>query len=292
VPTTAAPASAPAAGPAPLALRVSVTVSPTDHRVREESRQFRWQSGVRRFENPARRGVEERVRDAERAFRQADADASERGARCQAARDAWTRAAQCAGCPEQNAVDVACREADAADDLRTRRQRELDDVRRELANTPATFEEPEFQEVLYTVRVHAWIVRYTADITVGAGGPVRTSGAFEVNDEEHAGNARGGLDADPLSPPGASWFHAALSSSLARQTADLASGDLAQRARERRGACVGDAPVWTGAWLECWAEATLWGGTEPRGLDLLVGTAHAQDRAYPAGAAWPAPSCL
>jgi hypothetical protein len=94
VPTTAAPASAPAAGPAPLALRVSVTVSPTDHRVREESRQFRWQSGVRRFENPARRGVEERVRDAERAFRQADADASERGARCQAARDAWTRAAQ------------------------------------------------------------------------------------------------------------------------------------------------------------------------------------------------------
>jgi hypothetical protein len=60
----------------------------------------------------------------------------------------------------------------------------------------------------------------------------------------------------------------------------------------RRGACVGDAPVWTGAWLACWAESTLWSGTQPAGLELLVGTSHAADRFRPNAAPLPLPTCV
>jgi hypothetical protein len=168
--------------------------------------------------------------------------------------------------------------------------RELEAARSEARETPAMLEEPIKEEFHYVARRHEWTVRWIADVTL-AGQTVRASGAAAATDEEHEGNARAGLGADPLSPPEGPWFLADVSSQLAARAADLASGELARRATERRAACVGDAPVWTGPWLQCWAEATLWSGVEPAGLPLLVGTAHAQDRVRP-NPGWPAPSCL
>jgi hypothetical protein len=273
-----------------LGLGISASVSPTEHRVSEASRVHRFQSGVRRVANPAFQALSDRVRESERAVRDADNQLRPIAARCEAAREALRRAQECVACAERTAAETACAEAKSGEDLRARRQDELRAQQRDLASTPPTLEDPEFTEIVYVVRTHEWTVAWAAELALAGGAGVRASGSFVTRDEEHG--AQRGLEADPLAAPGSTWFHDALAAALAKKAAEVVAAALGERATARRAACVGDTPVWTPAWLGCFAEATLWSGSEPRGLDLLVGAAHAADRTYPDGAVWPAPVCL
>jgi hypothetical protein len=276
---------------APLSMGVVLRIGNVEHRVDEERRNVRWQSGVSRFENPRFEEARERVARADRAFREVEQETHDRDGRCQAARAELTRA-NCQTCAERNEAERACNDFDAANTVFQRRSQELNEARSELASTQAVLEEPVFSEQSYVVRKHRYTARWVADMSLVGGATQQASGTLSREDEEHRGVPEAGLGADPLSEPPPTWYEASVAHAVAEAAAALASGELARRANLRRGACVGDAPVWTGAWLGCWAESTLWSGTLPRGLELLVGTAHATDRFRPAAAPLPAPACL
>jgi hypothetical protein len=151
-------------------------------------------------------------------------------------------------------------------------------------------EEPEFSEETYVVRKHKWTARWVADVSVLGAAATQLTGAQVTEDEETRGVPAAGLGADPLSVPPNGWFVQGVAELVGDRAAGAAGGELTRRAQIRRGECVGDAPVWTGAWLSCWAEATLWSGNIPTGLELMNGTAHAADRFRPSSL--PAPVCV
>ncbi len=277
---------------APLLLGVTVRISTPEHRIEEERRSVRWQSGVNRFENPRFQAARERVARAELGLNDVEQETRDRDGRCKAANAALTRAQSCTSCPERSEAERACNDFDAANAVFNRRNQELNEARSELANTAPVIEEPVFEERSYAVRKHHFITRWVADLSITGGSTQQATGTLTREDEEHPGVLEAGLGPDPLSEPSGNWYEAGVAQAVSQAAASLASGELARRAGVRRGECVGDAPVWTGPWLSCWAEATLWGGTLPAGLELLVSAAHAADRFRPGAAPLPPPACV
>ncbi len=277
---------------APLSLGVTVRIAAPEQRVDEERRSVRFQSGTNRFENPRFASARERVDRAEGSVREVEQDTADRDARCRAAEATHARAQACESCPERDAKEQACNEAEGAKNILARRQQELTDARAELAGTQAIIEEPVFEERTYVVRKHRFIARWVAELSLVGGATQQASGELVVTDEQHPGVDAAGLGEDPLSEPPRTWYEDGVAAAVAERAAQLASGELARRATARRSECVGDAPVWTGVWLSCWAESTLWGGTLPDGLELMVGAAHASDRFKPGGTPLPAPACV
>lgn len=257
----------------PIMLDVDLRTSQPTHQVREEPRQVRYQAGVNRYENPAYRTAVDRERQTRGDWQSAEREAREREAECNQAK------ALAQSAPElESTARATCNTYDSAKRAADDRRRDHDSAESTLRSTDAMIEEPIYRDHAYTVRQHRWTVRWVAQLRLGDAAPSEVSDAVVYDDEEAPGFAPASIATDPLSPPGAGWFEAPVAVAVSARAAQLAEDELARRVAARRATCVGDRPVWTGDWLQCWAEATLWSGEEPSGLALLRAAAQAADR--------------
>lgn len=254
---------------ASLRARVDLARSAVAHRLEQREHDLRYQAGVDVVTNPERAGAEERADLAERAHRDAEDEKRERDDACDRARGELSRAGSCSDCAERRHADDVCASAERAravvDDRRTQR----DGARSRLDQTPRTIEQPRFEIFRYVESRHVWEVAWELEVSIaGQGG--RSSGTLTFDDVEHVGFDPAGLVGDPLEPPVDGWADVTLSAAAAKAAGGALATDLARRATERRQACVDERGAWIPDWMQCRAEAALW-GPEPLAIEPFLG---------------------
>jgi hypothetical protein len=217
-------------------LDISVSLGRVAHRVTEEVRVARYQSGVEVVPNPERRSAEMEAHRAERSFESVEQETMDRKAACD-------RSRRPADCDRYN----------ASVPVYNRRIQERDEARRRLAQTPISFEQPIFASAQYTVRHHTWATPFTIDGRSLAGEALRDAGTFTREDSENPSVLAAGIHEDPLATPTMEDFDRAL------RAAVVGSAKTAlQRAFERRALCADKSWSLDSPDLECRAVSELY----------------------------------
>ena len=257
-------------GDAPLRVRFELRRGPVGHRVVEQERDLRYQAGVDVVPNPERPGAEERADLADRSYREADDELRERDQACDRARSELSSAGNCSDCAERRHADDVCASADRARTVMDDRRRERDDARSRLDQTPRTIEQPRYETFRYVEARHIWDVPWSYDVGV-PDRRLHKEGTLSVEDVEHVGYDPAGLVADRLEIPVAGWADVHLAKLGVEEGVASLAGELARRAERRLSACADEREAFLPDWMQCRAEALLW-GPEPLAIEPFLGT--------------------
>ena len=125
-----------------------------------------------------------------------------------------------------------------------------------------------YDSFTYAVRTHHWSSNYSYTLessTPGAEMAAQRSGVLSFEDQEHVGFAPAGITEDPLVVPPAQVYADAFLRQLAPSVREAVQRDAHARAASRRAQCAALPGDWSPSWVQCWAEAALWGtGSEPQ----------------------------
>lgn len=259
---------APAAQPPPITLGINLSVGRVVHNVDTTSYSVRYQSGTRTLPNPAYRPAARRLRDAEDALRQAEDEASRLEGECNAAKSSLSSASHCYDCTERSDKDRVCSEYDSAENLADRREDDVDSARRDLNNTPEYLHEAIYSDHQVIEEHHSWQMNVAIEWRLGQNAPHVLRSAPTYTDTVRAAFEPAGVTGDGLQSPPDGYFHRDVQKRFVSAAADITLHEAKRRASARAGACQGR-PRWTGDWLECWAESTLWSGSVPSTPSLL-----------------------
>ncbi|WP_224244952.1 hypothetical protein [Hyalangium gracile] len=254
--------------PEPLEIRLNALIERVVERVHEDVRSVRYVSGTRQVRNPEYKAVRERYRYAENEVERVASQKDDKEKACAQAKK--THAASCVGCTEQKSP---CDEVAALDDELKSRRSDLREARRILDSTPETLTEEVWDDFIYSVLTHRWTSNYKYSLQSSSSGSAPTpeqTGALAFEDQEHVGFAPGGLAPDPLNVPPPEAYASAFVGNVAPSVFAAVQADSVARGAARRAQCSALPQDWGPAWVQCWAEATLWErGQEPQASEFL-----------------------
>lgn len=262
----------PVAGqPDPLQVQVDALIERSVENVLEDVRDVRYVSGTRQVYNPGFREARKRLAQAEDAVRMTDQRKRNKDKEC--AGGAAAHDATCVDCPEGKKKKSPCDEAkDLTEELK-RRVQEANAARDNLAHTPEMVSEDVYDNFRYSVLTHRWAsgFRFTLQSnTPGVAPYAQQSGMLSFEDQEHVGFSPAGIEADPLVVPPPQAYADAFLQQLAPHVFTVIKKDSEVRAAARRAQCAALPADWSTSWVQCWAEASLWGnGEQPQPAEFL-----------------------
>lgn len=250
-------------------MRSAIEMSPVRHQAWSEQHSKRYQSGVRRYPNPAYDGAQRQLSDAERALQDLERERVEANVECESAkRKVWSANSDDRPAAEEE-KRRACERYDGVEQIYKRRVDERDRARRVANDTPSFIEEPEYDTYHWTSRHFEWVAAYSFGIDVG-GSAYTADDTVRVTALEQPSFAPAGVQGYQRGrDPSASDMYSQARTRVVGELRTLAERALRARSEERALACSG-AVEWTGAWLQCRAEAALWRGESPNATALLA----------------------
>jgi hypothetical protein len=254
----------------PLQLSVSARIQRPRETVARDVRSVRYVSGTREVPNPAYETVHKSLHITERQLRDLERPKRDKEAACEQLRK--THGASCVGCPKEANQKTVCDEAKELAETWKRLDGEREAARQELTKHPATLTEEIHDTFTYPVRMVRWSSDFQFTLqanTQGGVQPVQQSGALRFEDEEHVGFSPAGLKPNPLEEPPVQAYADAFLQQLAPHVFEAVRRDGEVRGAARRAEC-GELPEgWGLPWVQCWAEASLWGGQPPEVSQFL-----------------------
>jgi hypothetical protein len=274
LPSPLAPATrceAPEAGPGriePLPLQVDALIQSPVERVSEDTERVSYVKDRRWVHNPDHASAQAALDSASDTLKALVREKADKDSACAAA--SKSHEAGCVGCPAPP-EKPECEEAEALAASHASQSRKVDAARTHLNHTPAQVEELLYEDHSYPVWTYTWTsdFRFTLQSSTSAA-PLLYSGGVRFSDETHEDFSPANLQADPLVRPSASDYAQAFLEQLTPHVVQLVKQGRVARGAERRAACATLPPDWSSAWVQCWAEASLWEqGQPPQGADFL-----------------------
>lgn len=253
--------------PDPLEIRVNALIQRAMERIAEDVRSVRYVSGTRQVRNPAYLEARERFKIAERNLRTAEKMKSDKDRACEQSKKSHD--ASSVGSNGKTPCDEA---RQLSDDLGGRAH-ERDEALNYLNNTPETLVEEVWDDFRYSVLTHRWSSGYRFSVQSSSPGSAPTpeqAGELNFEDQEHVGFSPGGLAPDPLEVPTSGVYASAFTQQVAPVVFSAVQQESVARGTARRAQCSALPADWSPAWVQCWAEATLWErGQEPQATEFL-----------------------
>lgn len=253
--------------PDPLEIRVNAMISHPREDIVEEVRSLRYLASTRQVPNPQFRDARERVKKADYELQVTQSAKNSKDQACEQSRRNPSPSSGTQG------GKSSCDEASELAQTLEARVNERDSARTALSNTPEFVTEEIWDNFVYPVRTHRWASSYRFSMQSSSPGSAPTAqqdGALRFEDQEHVGFPPGGLQADPLDVPPARAYADAFTQQLAPAVFSEVQRDSIARGTARRAQCNALPPNWDANWVQCWAEASLWGnGKEPQVPEFL-----------------------
>ena len=252
--------------PDPLQLQVDAVIQRVQATVSENVDQVKYVKGQRWVLNPRFVEVERELRRADKALEAAEKEKAEKDSACAKAQK--EHEASCVGCPDPGEKKkAACDAALQAGVAYANNHSVREEVRKTLAATPERLSEDVWDTFTYSVMTHHWSSGYSFNLTSntpGANQAGQSSGVLAFEDREHVGFEPARLVADPLVVPPDQAFSDAFLHELTPHLMTALQRDAQARAAARQAQCSTLPANWSPSWVQCWAEAALWGnGAEP-----------------------------
>lgn len=253
--------------PEPLEIRVNALISHPREDVVEEVRSLRYLASTRQVPNPQFRDARERLKKAEYELQVTESAKNSKDQAC-----AQSRRNPSSSSGNQGGKSP-CDEASEFAQTLEARVNERNEARNFLGNTPELITEEVWDNFMYPVRTHRWASNYRFTLQSSSPGSApspQQDGAVQFEDQEHVGFPPGGLQADPLDVPPARAYADGFIQRLAPAVFSEVQRESIARGNTRRAQCNALPQNWDATWVQCWAEASLWGtGKEPQVPEFL-----------------------
>jgi hypothetical protein len=246
-------------------VHVDALIQRPQEAISEEPRSITYVSGKRMEPNANYGLVRAHFDEAEYALKRVERQKSAKDAECTSFKSVPQSS--------QSSQEDPCDEAKLLAERYGERNTELEKATKQLRETPKEVAIEVYSTFNYVVRNHIWSSGYHFTVqtnTPGAPTPLRQQGTLRFEDKEHVGLAVAKLREDPLVVPLPDAYSKAFLAQLGSAVTSMVRADGEVRGSARRAQCQELPADWSIPWVQCWAEASLWGSArEGDGVGFL-----------------------